>query len=120
MTTASDLGLDLEPGPMAVGCLVGLSGLLFLVTPLVGPVPIGGLSVSPVALSAVALTAGFTLGTVVFARRGRRLFALAHGVFAVAWALLVAGPLLGNGDLLLAGVVVLVAGVGFLVSQSRQ
>ena len=99
--------------------LVGLSGLLFLVTPVVEPVPVGGLLVSPVALSAVVLTAAFTLGAVVFARRGRRLFAIAHGVFAVAWALLVAGPLLGNGDLLLAGVVVLVAGVGFLMSQRR-
>jgi hypothetical protein len=111
--------VEFEAGPIAVGTLVGLSGLLFLVTPVVDPVPVGGLLVSPVALSAVALTAAFTLGTVVFARRGRRLFALAHGIFAVAWALLVAGPLLGNGDLLLAGVVVLVAGVGFLVSQRR-
>ena len=109
--------VEFEAGPIAVGTLVGLSGLLFLVTPVVDPVPVGGLLVSPVALSAVALTAAFTLGTVVVARRGRRLFALAHGIFAVAWALLVAGPLLGNGDLLLAGVVVLVAGVGFLVSQ---
>jgi hypothetical protein len=111
--------IEFEPGPAAVGTLVGLSGLLFLVTPVVAPVPIGGLLVSPVALSAVALTAAFTLGTVVFARRGRRLFAMAHGIFAVAWALLVAGPLVGNGDLLLAGVVVLVAGVGFLMSQRR-
>jgi hypothetical protein len=31
----------------------------------------------------------------------------------------VAGPLFGRGDLLLAGVVVLVAGVGFLASQAR-
>jgi hypothetical protein len=112
--------LDLEAGPVAVGLLVGLAGLLFLATPVVGPVTLGGLAVSPVALSAVVLTAGFTLGAVVFARRGRRLFALAHGIFAVAWALLVAGPLLGNGDLLLAGVVVLIAGVGFLVSQSSS
>ena len=111
--------LELEDGPVAVGSLVGLAGVLFLVAPVVGAVPVGGLRVSPVALSAVTLTAAFALGTVVFALRGRRLFALAHGVFAVAWALLVAGPLLGNGDLLLAGVVVLVAGVGFLVSQAR-
>jgi hypothetical protein len=111
--------LDLEAGPVAVGSLVGLAGLLFLLAPVVDPVPLGGVTVSLVALSAVALTAGFALGTVVFALRGRRLFAMAHGVFAVAWALLVAGPLLGSGDLLLAGVVVLVAGVGFLVSQTR-
>jgi hypothetical protein len=112
--------LDLEPGPVAVGILVGLSGLLFLLTPVVEPVAVGSLQVSTVALSAVVLTLGFALGTVVFARRGRRLFAIAHGVFAVAWALLVLGPLLGQEALLLAGVVVLVAGAGFLVSQSRQ
>lgn len=111
--------LEFEPGPAAVGVLVGLSGLLFLLTPVVDPIPVGGLTASPVALSAVVLTVAFALGTVVFARRGRGLFAMAHGIFAVAWALLVAGPLLGNGALLLAGVVVLVAGVGFLVSQSR-
>lgn len=110
---------DPEAGPIAVGSLVGLAGLLFLVAPVVDPVPVGGLRVSPVALSAVTLTAGFALGTVVFGLRGRRLFAMAHGVFAVAWALLVAGPLFGNGDLLLAGVVVLVAGVGFLMTQAR-
>ena len=112
--------LDLEPGPVAVGVLVGLSGLLFLLTPVVEPVAVGSLQVSTVALSAVVLTLGFALGTVVFARRGQRLFAIAHGVFAVAWALLVLGPLLGEEALLLAGVVVLVAGAGFLVSQSRQ
>ena len=111
--------LEFEPGPAAVGSLVGLAGLLFLAAPVVAPVPVGGLRVSPVALSALTLTAGFALGTVVFALRGRRLFAMAHGVFALAWALLVAGPLFGNGDLLLAGVVVLVAGVGFLMSQAR-
>jgi len=111
--------LEFEAGPMAVGTLVGLAGLLFLLAPVVDPVPIGGLDVSVVALSAVVLTLGFALGTVVFARRGRRLFAMAHGVFAVAWALLVLGPLVGNENLLWAGVVVLVAGVGFLVSQAR-
>jgi len=110
--------IELEVGPVAVGALVGLAGLLFLAAPVVAPVPVGGLTVSPVALSAVVLTAGFALGAVVFGLRGRRLFAIAHAVFAVAWALLVAGPLVGNGDLLLAGVVVLVAGVGFLLSQA--
>ncbi|GGM32015.1 hypothetical protein [Haloarcula argentinensis] len=112
--------LDFEPGPVAVGTLVGLSGLLFLLTPVVEPIAVGSLQVSTVALSAVVLTLGLALGTVVFARRGRRLFAIAHGVFAVAWALLVLGPLLGQEALLLAGVVVLVAGAGFLVSQSRE
>lgn len=74
--------------------------MLFLLTPVVKPVAVGSLRVSTVALSAVVLALGLSLGTGVFARRGRQLFALAHGVFAVAWALLVAGA-------------------GFLVSQQR-
>ncbi|MFC7019464.1 MULTISPECIES: hypothetical protein [Haloarcula] len=113
--------LDVEPGPAAVGVLVGLAGLLYLLTPVVrpNPVPVGDVAVSTVLLSAAVLTTGFTLGAVVFAGRGHRLFALAHAVFAVAWALLVVGPLVGSGGVLLAGVVVLVAGVGFLVSQRR-
>ncbi|PYZ03211.1 hypothetical protein C8039_17735 [Halogeometricum sp. wsp3] len=106
-------------GPVAVGTLVGLSETLFSLRQS-EPVAVGSLRVSTVALSAVVLTLGFALGTVVFARRGRRLFAVAHGVFAVAWALLVLGPLLGQEALLLAGVVVLVAGAGFQVSQSRE
>ena len=120
MTHSSDL--DLEPGPVAVGLLVGLAGLLYLLAPVAPtplPTPVEGVAVSTVLLSAAALTAGFALGAVVFARRGARLFAIAHGVFAVAWALLVLGPLLGEGGVLLAGVVVLVAGVGFLVGQAR-
>ncbi|WP_254272070.1 hypothetical protein [Haloarcula marina] len=111
---------EFELGPMAVGVLVGLAGLLFLLAPVVDPVAVGGGAVSVVALSAVVLTAGFSLGTVVFARRGHRLFAIAHGVFAVAWVLLVLGPLLGVGDLLVAGVVVLVAGIGLLVTLARD
>jgi hypothetical protein len=113
--------LDVELGPAAVGVLVGLAGLLYLVTPVVqpNPIPVGSVAVSTVVLSAAVLAVGFTLGAVVFARRGHRLFALAHAVFAVAWALLVVGPLVGSSGVLLAGVVVLVAGVGFLMSQSR-
>jgi len=109
--------LDLEPGPAAVGLLVGLSGLCYLLTPVASPVALGGVPVSTVLLSALAMAAGMALGTVVFARRGRRLLAVAHGVFGVAWLLLSAGPTLGSEALVLAGVVVLVAGVGFLLGQ---
>ncbi len=85
---------------------------LFLLTPVVEPVAVGSLRVSTVALSAVVLTLGFALGTVVFARRGRRLFAVAHGASPSRGRCSV-GPLRGQEALLLAGVVVLVAGAGF-------
>lgn len=111
--------LDPEPGPVAVGLVVGLGGLLFLVEPVVDPLSFGGLVVRPVALSAVALAVGFSLGAVVFARRGQRLFALAHAVFGLAWTGLVVGTLLGAGWLVVAAVVCVVAGVGFLLGQQR-
>lgn len=112
--------LDLEPGPVAVGLVVGIGGLLFLLEPVVAPLSAAGLVVRPVALSAVTLAVGFWLGALVFARRGRRLFALAHAVFGLAWTGLVAGTLLGAGVLVIAAVVLVVAGVGFLVGQRRQ
>jgi hypothetical protein len=112
--------LDPEPGPVAVGLVVGLGGLLFLLEPVVDPVPVGGLVVRPVALSAVALACGFSLGAVVFYRRGRRLFALAHAVFGVAWAGLVVGTLVGAGWLVVGAVVLVVAGIGFLAERSRR
>jgi hypothetical protein len=112
--------LEYEAGPMAVGALVGLAGLWFLLEPVVAPVALGPLRVRPVALSAVTLAAAFCLGAVVFYRRGRRLFAFAHGIFGLAWAGLVVGVATGSGTLLLAGVVLVVAGSGFLVSQSGR
>ncbi|QLH76224.1 hypothetical protein HZS55_02395 [Halosimplex rubrum] len=112
--------LDLEPGPAAVGTLVGLAGLTFLLEPVVGPVPVGGLRVRPVALSAAVLAAALVLGAVVFYRRGRRLFALAHGVFGLAWTGIVLGTATGSGSLLLGGVLVLIAGCGFLASRARE
>ena len=112
--------LDLEPGPAAVGTLVGLAGLTFLLEPLVGPVPVGGLRVRPVALSAAVLAVALLLGAVVFYRRGRRLFALAHGVFGLAWTGVVVGTATGSGALLLGGVVLLIAGCGFLASRARE
>jgi len=112
--------LDVEAGPAAVGTLVGVAGLLFLFEPLVGSVPVGDLRVRPVALSAVVLALALGLGAVVFYRRGRRLFAFAHGVFAVAWAGIVLGTATGSGAFLVGGVVLVIAGCGFLVGQSRD
>lgn len=112
--------LDLEPGPAAVGALVGLAGLLFLLEPVVGPVPVAGLRVRPVALSAAVLAVALSVGAVVFYRRGRRLLALAHGVFGLAWAGVVLGTATGSGTLLVGGVVLVIAGCGFLVSQASE
>lgn len=109
--------LDLEPAPVAVGLVVGLGGLLFLLEPVVGRLSVGGLVVRPVALSAVALAVGFSLGAVVFYRRGRRLFALAHAVFGLAWTGLVVGTLVGVEWLVVGAVLLVVAGAGFLVGQ---
>lgn len=110
--------LEFEVGPMAVGSLVALAGLWFLLEPVVRPLAFGPLRIRPVALSAVTLAAAFCLGAVVFYRRDRRLFAFAHGVFGLAWLGLVVGVAAGNGTVLLAGVVLVVAGSGFLVSRS--
>ncbi|WP_135365238.1 hypothetical protein [Halosimplex halophilum] len=112
--------LDLEVGPVAVGALVGLAGLTFLLEPLVGPLAVGGLRVRPVALSAVVLAAALLLGAAVFYRRGRRLFALAHAVFGLAWTGIVLGTATGSGTLLVGGVVLVIAGCGFLVTQARE
>ncbi len=111
--------LDLEPGPSAVGVLVGVAGLLFLIEPFVRYVPLGPVRARPVALSAVVLAAGFLLGFVVFLRRGRRTIAFGHGVFALAWGGLVAGVVAGSGLLLFGGVAVLVAGAITLVATAR-
>ncbi|MFB6073609.1 MAG: hypothetical protein ABEJ89_01195 [Haloarculaceae archaeon] len=113
-------GLDLEPGPTAVGLLFGLAGLLFLLEPVVGAVALGPVRARPVALSGVALTVGFAVGAVVFARRGNRTAALAHGVFALAWAGLVAGVAFGSGTVVLGGFVVLVVGAFAIVLSLRS
>jgi len=112
--------LEFEAGPAAVGTLVGLAGLLFLLEPVVDPLAVGPLRVRPVALSALVLAVALLAGAVVFARRGRRRVALAHGVFGVAWTAVVLGTALGSGAVLVGGVVAVVAGSGFLLEGSRD
>lgn len=112
-------GLDVEPWPAVVGLLVGAGGLLFLLEPLVGPVAFGPVRARPVALSTVVLAVGFCLGAPVFYRRGRRLFAVAHGVFGLAWAAVAVGTALRSGTLVVGAVVLVVAGAGFLLAQAR-
>ena len=111
--------LDIEPWPAVVGLLVGAGGLLFLLEPVVGPIAVGPVRARPVALSSVVLAVGFCLGAPVFYRRGRRLFAVAHGVFGIAWAGVAAGTALRSGTLVIGAVVLVVAGTGFLLAQAR-
>lgn len=111
--------LEFEAGPTAVGLLVGAGGLAFLLEPVVDPLAVGALRLRPVALSVLLLAAGFGLGAVVFARRGRRLFAAAHAVFGLAWGGIVLGTATGSGTLVVAAVLLVVAGSGFLVERAR-
>ncbi|WP_222844838.1 hypothetical protein [Haloplanus rubicundus] len=110
---------DFEFGPAVVGLLVGAGGLLFLVDPLVGAVALGPVRARPVALSTVALGAGFCLGAGVFYRRGHRLFAAAHAVFGLAWLGVAVGTALGNGVVVVGAVLLVVAGAGWLVTRTR-
>jgi hypothetical protein len=112
--------VDIEFGPVVVGLLVGAGGLLFLLEPLVDPIAVGRVRARPVALSTVVLAGGFCLGAVVFLRRGRRLFGLAHGVFGLAWAGVAAGTALESGALVVGAVALVVAGTGVLVSQAGR
>lgn len=112
-------GLDVEFWPAVVGLLVGAGGLLFLLEPVVGPVPVGPVRARPVALSTVVLAAGFCIGAPVFYRRGRRLFGVAHGVFGLAWAGVAVGTAARSGALVVGAVLLVVAGSGFLIAQAR-
>jgi len=112
-------GTRVEPGRTVVGSLVGLAGLLFLAQPVTGPIDVGGVPIQPAAASPVVLAIGFAFGAVVFYRQGRRLFAAAHAVFAVALAGIVGGVATGSDWLLVVGIGALVGGSGWLVTQAR-
>jgi hypothetical protein len=111
---------DLDPGPLVVGTFVGLSGLCFLLEPVVDPVVVGGVGVRMVGLSAVSLVVGLNLGAAVFLYRGQRLVGLGHGVAGVGFGLFVVGLAIGSGALLLGGVLVVVGGMLALAAQSRN
>jgi hypothetical protein len=106
-----------DAGPVVVGCVVALAGLLFLAEPFVGPVAVGGADVPVGALSFVVLAVAFDLGAVVFYRRGQRTVALAHGVAGLGWTLVVVGPFVGGLPLLWLGIAVVVGGSAFLVVE---
>ena len=113
-------GVDIEFGPGVVGVGVGVSGLLFLLDPVVGVIAAGGVRVRPVALSSVAFACALCLGAVVFLRRGHRLFGIAHAVFGVAWAGVAVGTALRLGTVVVGAVLLVVAGSGFLLSRARE
>jgi len=105
----------LDAGPVVVGCVIALAGVLFLAEPFVAPVSLGGTDVPVAAFSFLALAVGLDLGALVFYWRGQRTAALAHGVAGAGWTLLVAGPLLGSTAVMWFGVAVVVGGATFLV-----
>lgn len=111
---------DLDPWPVAVGVLLGLAGLLFLLEPLVGPLPVGGLRVRPVALSAVMLALGLDLGAVVFLRRGQRFVGLAHAIAGAGFTALVVAVAVDSGTLAVSAVLVLGGGVLFLTYEASR
>lgn len=119
-SNAMAAGLDVEPWPAVVGLLVGLGGVLFVLEPLVGPIAIGPVRARPVALSTVALAAGFCLGAPVFLRRGRRLFGVAHGLFGIAWVGVAVGTAARSETVVVGAVLTVVAGAGFLLARARN
>ena len=111
---------DLDPAPFAVGTLVGLAGVLFLLEPVVEPIPIFGTPTPPFVLSGATLAIGFGLGAAVYLRRGRRLIGLAHAIGAGGFGLLVGATALASSTVLVAGVAVLAGGCAFLVGQAAR
>lgn len=107
----------LDYGSVAVGLLVGLAGLLFLLEGVVDPVPVGGFRVRPVALSAVLLALGLDLGAFVFLRQGRRLVGLAHAIGGAGFTALVVAVAIDSGTLAVSAVLVLGGGILFLIYE---
>ncbi|MEF8790648.1 MAG: hypothetical protein V5A61_11035 [Haloarculaceae archaeon] len=123
--SGSDPGLavrlrGLDYGPLAVGTLVGLAGLLFLLEGVIDPVAVGALRVRPVALSAVLLALGLDLGAFVFLGRGRRLVGLAHAIGGAGFTALVIAVAIDSGTLAVSAVLVLGGGMLFLVYELRR
>jgi len=110
----------LDYGSVAVGLLVGLAGLLFLLEGIVDPVPVGRFRVRPVALSAVLLALGLDLGAFVFLGQGRRLVGLAHAIGGAGFTALVVAVAIDSGTLAVSAVLVLGGGVLFLVYEVHR
>jgi hypothetical protein len=111
---------ELDPWPVAVGVLVGLAGLLFLLEGVVDPFPVGEFRVRPVALSAVSLALGLDLGAVVFLGRGRRLLGLAHAIGGAGFTALVIAVAIDSGTLAVSAVLVLGGGILFITYETYR
>lgn len=110
----------LDPLGALVGSVVGVAGLLFLSYPYVGTVPVGGAEIPAFVLAAGVLGLGFGAGAVGFGLRGRGRLAAGHAVGAAAWLALFAGGSVGSQLLVVAGVVVVVAGALFAADALRR
>ncbi len=111
---------ELDFWPVAVGVLVGLAGLLFLLEGVVDPFPVGEFRVRPVALSAVSLALGLDLGAFVFLGRGRRLLGLAHAIGGAGFTALVIAVAIDSGTLAVSAVLVLGGGILFLTYETYR
>ena len=103
-----------DPAAVIIAGALGVGVLLLVAAPLVEPVPVAGAEVGLPAAAALVFALGLVVGSGVYVRRGRRFLGAAHGVGAVGWVLVVLGTILPSRRLLLAGVGVLVAGIGVL------
>jgi hypothetical protein len=108
-----------DAGGIVVGAVIGLAGAFFLAQGFVEWIAVGAYRVRPLALSAVAMAAGFLLGGGVFLRQGRRLLGIGHGGMGVGWALLIVATATGNGLALVGSVAAIVGTAFFLVAESR-
>jgi hypothetical protein len=113
-------GGGFDAASAAVGCCIGVGGVLFLAEPFVDPFAVGGTRVPAVFLSVVVVAAGLLFGAVVFLRRGLTRVGLAHAVAGGGWGLVVLGTLGASGPLLFAGFAVLVGGSVGLVAVARD
>jgi len=110
----------LDPLGVAVGSVVGVAGLLFLAQPYLGRVPVGGVRIPAFVLAAGVLGVGFAVGAVGFWYRGQTRLAVGHALGAGAWLALFAGASVGSSPLVVAGVVVVIAGAFFLADSLRR
>ena len=104
----------------AVGCCIGVGGILFLAEPFVDPLAVGDARVPAAFLSVVVVAAGLLFGAAVFLRRGLTRIGLAHAIAGGGWGLVVLGTLGASGPLLFAGFAVLVGGSVGLVAVARD
>ncbi len=110
----------LDPLGVVVGAVVGAAGLLFLAQPYVDRVPVGGARIPAFVLAAGVLGLGFAVGAAGFWYRGQTRLAVGHALGAGAWLTLFAGASVGSGPLVVAGVVVVIAGALFLADSLRR